>query len=145
MAVSNVNRPPTWFWVIAIIALVWNLLGVWAYLKQVTMGPEALAELPEAQRQLYETVPAWATGAFAFAVFGGALGCVALLIGKAWAELLLLISLGGVLVQNFHSFFIGKSFQLFGPGGTIMPLMVIAVAIYLVWLSRRARSVGWII
>ncbi|MDH4013213.1 MAG: hypothetical protein OEU33_04170, partial [Chromatiales bacterium] len=55
------NQPTRWFWILAIAALVWNLLGVMAYVMQVSMTEEALALLPEDQRVLYETVPAWAT------------------------------------------------------------------------------------
>ena len=36
-------KAPTWFTVVAAVLLVWNLLGVMAYISQVTMSPEALA------------------------------------------------------------------------------------------------------
>jgi hypothetical protein len=135
---------PKWFKIIAITALIWNLLGVMAYIMQVTMSPEALAALPEAERLLYETVPSWATGAFAISVFGGTLGCIALFAKKASAFPLFIISLIGILTQMYHSFFMSNSFEVFGPGGAIMPVMVIVVAIYLIWLSQSAKSKGWI-
>ena len=65
------STPPKSFWIIAAIALVWNLMGVAAYLMQMTMSDEAIAALPEAQRALHESTPAWATGAYALAVPGG--------------------------------------------------------------------------
>jgi hypothetical protein len=136
-------KAPTWFTVVAAIMLVWNLLGVMAYIAQVTMTPEALAALPEAQRQLYETTPEWATAAFAIAVNGGALGCLFLLLKKNLAAIFLQLSLAGVVVQMYHSFFMSKSFEVYGPGGMIMPVMVLVIAIYLVSLAAKARARRW--
>jgi hypothetical protein len=136
-------KAPTWFTVVAAVLLVWNLLGVMAYIGQVTMSPEALAALPEAQRQLYATTPAWATAAFAIAVNGGALGCVLLLLKKSLALVVLQLSLLGVLAQMYHAFFMSNSFEVFGPGGTVMPVMVVVIAIYLISLAAKAKARRW--
>jgi len=143
MSESTNIKAPKWFMVIAAVLLVWNLVGVMAYITQVTMSPEVLATLPDAQRQLYENTPDWATAAFAVAVNGGALGCVLLLLKRSLAGLFLQLSLAGVLVQMYHSFFMSNSFEVFGPGGMIMPVMVIVIAIYLVWLAARAKARRW--
>ncbi len=137
-------KAPTWFMVVAAVMFVWNLLGVMAYIAQVTMTPEAMAALPDAQRQLYETTPAWATAAFAIAVNGGALGCLLLLLKKNLAATFLQLSLLGVLVQMYHSFFMTKAFEVFGPGGLVMPIMVAVIAIYLVTLAAKAKARRWI-
>ena len=144
MSETTRSKAPKWFMVVAAVLLVWNLVGVMAYIMQVTMSPEVFAELPEAQRQLYENTPTWATAAFAIAVNGGALGCVLLLLKRNLAGLFLQLSLAGVLVQMFHSFFMSNSFEVFGPDGMIMPVMVVVIAIYLVWLAARARNRGWL-
>ena len=143
MSETAKNKAPVWFMVVAGILFVWNLLGVMAYIMQVTMSPDAVAALPDAQRQLYENTPEWATAAFAIAVNGGVLGCLLLLLKRNLAGLFLQLSLAGVLVQMFHSFFMSKSFEVFGPGGTVMPIMVIVIAIYLVTLAAKAKNHHW--
>lgn len=143
MSETMKNKAPTWFMVVAGVLLIWNLLGVMAYIMQVTMSPEALAALPEAQRQLYETTPAWATAAFAIAVNGGALGCVLLLLKRNLAGIFLQLSLAGVLVQMAHAFFMSKSFEVYGPGGMVMPIMVIIIAVFLVVLANKAKANHW--
>ena len=137
-------KPPMWFWIAAGLSLVWNLMGVMAYIAQVTMTEEALNALPEAERLLYEATPAWANGAFAFAVWGGALGCILLLIRKSIATPVLIVSLLGVVVQMYHSFFVIDSMAVYGPGDTIMPIMVVLWSIFLVWFSRSSTAKGWI-
>ncbi len=138
------NQLPKWFFITAVLAVVWNLLGVMAFIGQMMMTPEMLAELPQAEQALYESTPLWATLAFACAVFGGALGSLALLMKKALAQPLLIISLAGVTIQMFHSFVISNSFEVFGPGGVIMPAMVIIIAIILVCISAAAKKNTWL-
>lgn len=144
MSEQTNNKPAKWFWVVSGLALLWNLLGVGAYIDTMTLSAERLAELPEAQRLLMESTPAWANGAFAIAVNFGALGCLALLLKKAWALPVLALSLAGVVVQFFNAFFLSNSFEVFGPGGMIMPAMVFAIAVYLPVLARQAKDRDWI-
>ena len=66
---------PRSFMFISVGALAWNLLGVMAYVSQVTMSESALLAMPENEQLLYETLPIWATSAFAIAVNGGAFCC----------------------------------------------------------------------
>lgn len=143
MSQSN-SGAPKWFLIVGIVALVWNLLGVFAYIMQQTMSPEDIAALSDAERTLRETTPAWASAAFAIAVHGGALGCLALVFKKSWALPLLVLSLAAVLVQMVHAFFISNSIEVFGPGGMIMPVMILVIAVYLVFLARSAKEKGWI-
>jgi len=140
MSENSSNKAPKWFMVVAAVLLVWNLFGVMAYIMQVTMSPDALAALPEAERQLYENAPAWATAAFAVAVNGGVLGCMLLLLKRNLAGLFLQLSLAGVLVQNFHAFFMSNALEVYGTGGLVMPVLVLIIAIYLVVLAAKAKA-----
>ena len=134
---------PSWFKVVAIIALIWNLFGVLAFAGQMMLTPEILAELPVAEQELYASTPLWATVAFAIAVFSGAFGSLLLLLKKALSTAILIFSLVGVVVQMLHAFFLIKSLEVLGPNSMIMPVIVILIAIYLVWLSKKAQSNGW--
>lgn len=141
---STPIKPPTWFWIVSGLALVWNLMGIMAYIAQVTMSPEALQALPENERALMESTPSWATGAFAIAVWGSTLASLLLLLRKKLATLVFIISYGGILVQMCHAFFIANSIEVYGPGGLVMPVMVLAIGAALIWFSRKATANGWI-
>lgn len=58
---------PTWFKVIAVLALLWNLLGCFAFFSDLRISPEDLAKLPEAQQALYAARAGWAVAATAIA------------------------------------------------------------------------------
>ena len=110
---TKTTKPATWFWVVSGIALVWNLMGVMAYIMQVTMSPEALQALPENERTLMESVPTWATSAFAIAVWGSTLGSILLLMRKKLATSVLILAFAGILVQMYYNIFMSKSMDLF--------------------------------
>lgn len=141
---KSTNKPSVGFWIIGVIALIWNLMGVFAYITQVNMTDEVIAALPDAERALYENVPAWVTGAFAIAVFGGALGCVLLLFRKKLASLVFIISLVGIVAQMVYSFMLSKAAEVYGPGGMVMPVMVVLIGVFLVWYSKQATAKGWL-
>ena len=139
MSDLSTNKPPVWFWIVSVVALIWNLMGVMVYLARVYMTDEMIAALPEEQQaEFLIEHPAWYTAAFAVAVFFGALGCLALLLRKKWAYILLVISLIGVLVQ--HTYIFVNSYQL----SLFMPIMIIVVSLFLVWFSKNSTTKGWL-
>jgi len=130
------------FWAIGTVALIWNVMGVINYFVQ--MNADMVAAMPETHRAIIEARPAWATGAFAIAVFGGALGCLLLLLRKSAAYYLFIVSLLGVIVaMTPHLHMIGSTindpFEI-----VMMILMPLVVAAFLIWYSKQAQSKGWI-
>jgi len=98
----------------------------------------------EEQIKLITETPAWANGAFAIAVFGGVLGCILLLLRKKLAKTVFLLSLIGIVVQMYYNFFVIDSIAIYGPGATIMPIMIILFALYLIWYSKFCIKKNWI-
>ena len=79
------------------------------------------------------------------AVFGGAFGCLLLLLRKSAAYYLFIASLLGVIVQLIHTLGIARSTIGFSPLEIFMiMLMPVAVAAFLIWYSKQAESRGWI-
>lgn len=140
---KKINKPTSAFWIISAAALLWNIMGVVAYLGQAYMTEEILKALPQAEQDYYNNVPAWVTGVFAIAVFAGLLGCVALLMRKKWATILFIISLISVISQSTYNLFIQKYMEV-PPQHMIWSLVVIVIAVLLVVFSRKSAKEGWI-
>lgn len=138
------NTPPKWFKVIAVVALLWNLLGCFAIAADLMLSPADVAKLPAAQQQLYAARAAWAIAASVTAVVGGALGCIGLLMRKKWAFPVLILSLIGILVQDFGLFVVVDGATLAGPIAVVMQAIVLAIGIGLVLLSRKGIARGWL-
>jgi len=139
------TKPPVWFWIVSILALLWNLMGVMSYLEQAYMTDEMKEQYTADQLTLMDGIPAWVTAAFAIAVWGGLLGCIALLLRKKWAKPILLLSLIAILIQMGYSFFMTNAAEIYGPlPGIIIPLLVIIISFALVQFARIAEKRNWI-
>ncbi len=131
------------FWVIGAIALIWNVMGGINFFVQ--MNADALASLSEPHRAIVEGRPAWATGGFAIAVFGGALGCLLLLLKKPAAYYLFVVSLFGVIVTHARAFGMASSITDFSAFEILLMIaMPLIVAVFLIWYSKQAERKGWI-
>lgn len=135
---------PKWFLGITIFALIWNALGLMAFVGHITMTPEMLSALSSQEQALYKNIPGWATAAFAIAVIAGTLGSLLLLLKKKIAKILFIASVLGVIVQNYHSFFVIDSMAVYGTASVIMPIMVLIIAIGLILVANKAEKNAWL-
>lgn len=131
------------FWAIGVGTLIWNVLGGINFLAQ--MNTDMVASMPETHRAIIESRPGWATGGFALGVFGGALGCLLLLLRKSAAYYLFIASLLGVLVTMTHTLGIASSTIRFSPFETVMMIvMPLVVAAFLIGYAKWAEGKHWI-
>ncbi len=144
MSTSTPPALPASFWIIATIALLWNLLGVAMFAMQVTMSPDAVAALPDAQRQVYEATPAWINVAFGVAVVAGVLGAVGLLLRRRWAGLLFALSLAALAVQVLGAYLVTPAWAGYGAAGLVMPVLLLVIATVLWAYARKAAARGWL-
>ncbi|WP_298238275.1 hypothetical protein [uncultured Algibacter sp.] len=138
MTQSSSNKPPIWFWIVSVIALVWNGMGVNAYLQQAYNTEGYRAMYSDEQLEITSNMPAWVTAAFAIAVFAGALGAIGLLLRKSWAVKLWLLSLVAVIVQMGYILINDYVSSL------VMTIMIIVFAFIFVWFARKSEAKGWL-
>ncbi|WP_373519899.1 hypothetical protein [Pricia sp.] len=136
-------KPPKSFWVIGVLALLWNLMGVSQFFLATFMLDAMVEELPEIQADMYRAIPMWYTIIFAIAVFSGVLGCITMLLRKKIAIALFGISLLAVLVAQGYWILGTDVMEVIGVSSVIMPLIVIAISIFLYFYSKGAAKNGW--
>ena len=142
--VSPTSTPavPAWFRAVALLAIIWNAFGVAMYLSSVGVFGDPTAGMSEAERTAASSIPAWITGAFAIGTFAGLIGSLGLLLRKAWARPLLIVSLVALLVLEGWIVFFSGAVEHFG---LAVPIMVSIGAIALAWLASYARKRGWLV
>jgi hypothetical protein len=140
---TNTNKPNILFWIIGVVALIWNGWGSFLYIAQAYDMEIATEGLSQEQIALVEGMPAWYTALFAIAVFAGALGAITFLMRKKMAATLFILS--------FVTATINQVYWLFGTDATdvfsekqpyLMPIIVIAIAAFLVWYSKDQKGKG---
>ncbi len=138
------TKLPVWFWVVAVAALLWNLMGVASYLGFTTMSAEAIAKLPEDQQALLTNYPVWATAAFAIAVFGGVAGSILLLLRQGFTTPVFGVSLTAIVIQMTWWLGLSGAMAVYGVRSMVMPMLVIVVGAFLLWFSMQSKSKGWL-
>lgn len=138
------NKIPFWLTIGAIIAIVFELIGVGGFILDVLQSPEQLARLPLDQQLLRAATPSWIFIAYAVAVFAGLAGALGLLLRRNWCIPMLGLSLLAVVVQFGSLNFLPRLHRLVQPQTTMVGLIVfmICAAIYL--LAFQAQRRGWL-
>ena len=132
---------PGWYWLAAIGALLFELLGCVVYLSQVTADP---ASLQVDQRALWASTPTWMVAAYGTAVWVGLAGAVALLFRRRWAMPLLLVALVAVVVQFSGLLLVPALRSQTSSNGLLVPILIIVVSVLLVRFAHHARRRRWL-
>ncbi|CAM3408680.1 hypothetical protein [Aequorivita lipolytica] len=140
------TKPNKAFWIIAVLALLWNLIGVyfWA-MEYFFMTEEMKAAYPPEELELINSAPSWGIYVYAIAVFGGLLASILLLARKKMAVVIFGLSLFAILLLQGYWIFAMDMAAIMGPQSLIMPLIVIAIAIFEYFYSKGAAQNGWIV
>lgn len=124
---DNSTKTATSFWVISIIALLWNLMGVSSYLFYAFVTEEMVTDLPAEQKaEMLIEQPSWLTAIYALAVFGGLLGSILLLMRKKIAYYFLVISAICATIQQVY-ILLDVELEMY-----IMSILIIITCIFLV-------------
>ena len=146
MSEVSISKPGLAFWVIAGLLAVWNLSGLYMYYQMSITTPEQLAVAGYNAQQIAHVLgtPAWGHSAYAIAVNAGVLGVILLLLRKAWAIPLFVISLVGALLQDLDSYVLRGALELFDPVWLVIPITVVVICGFEIWYSLRAKAKGWL-
>lgn len=128
------GKPHFSYWIIAIAGLVWNLMGCLNYITQT--NADNVARMPEIYQVIIAGRPTWATAAFAIAVFGGAVGCILLLLRNRMTLPVLALSFAGVVVTAWF---------MFNVVGLVPSIMLsVLVSAGLLWYVSIVRRFNWL-
>mgnify|MGYP000406776911 CR=1 FL=1 len=138
---TNTNKSNLVFWIIGIIALIWNGMGVVNYLMQAYKSEAMMSKFNADQLALLESLPAWMTALFAIAVFAGLIGTIAFLMRKKVAVLLFLMSFIAATIQQLYWMFGTNIAEVFSESQPyLMPILIIVFAAFLLWYSKGQKE-----
>jgi hypothetical protein len=139
----NKVKPPVWFWIVAVLLLLWNLMGLAAFILELTMPETLTADFHEAQIELYNNRPGWYMFNFAIAVVAGTLSCALLLARRKFAVTLAVLSLVSVLISSAYTVYSG-ALDLVEVSDKTLFYLVIILDVVLVFFAITASRKRWI-
>ncbi len=140
-----INKPSKWFWALGVVALIWNLIGVFAFIADMSMSAKDIDALDKANRYLYTHRTNLVKVAYALAVFSGAFGSIALLLRKKVATSLFVLSLIAVGVQVAGTFLVTDIISIVGIDKIVLPITILIIGVLLVYFSRFSTEKGWLV
>ena len=140
---SNSNKPGITFWIVGLIALIWNGWGCFMYIAQAYDMEMATADLNTEQIAFLDAMPAWYTALFAIAVFTGFIGALMLLMKKGIATKLFLVSFVCATINQVYWLFGTDASTVFADHQPyIMPVLIVIIGIFLIWYSKDQKAKG---
>jgi hypothetical protein len=144
------NAPPLLFRVISIALLLWGVAGVSIYIAYFLETPDEFAATAEtaANRDAYANyvadIPFWAIAVGIIAAVARLLGAIALLLRRAWALPLYVISLVFFLAALYRAFFLAHVASVMSGGHIATEVVFLALSVFAVWFARGGKSRGWL-
>ena len=143
------TKPNKSFLIIGILALLWNIMGLFQFIMAAFMQDTMLETYGETytpqQMELFLNTPSWYYVVFGICTLTGVLGSIAVLLKKKIAVPLFLVSLVTVLVVQGYWMLGTLAIALLGTEAIIMPMLVIVTSIFLYFYCKGARQNNWLL
>lgn len=135
-------KAPRFFAVFGVLLLLWNLMGVAAFVMQYNADLTVLARTDPTTARAFAEMPDWIWAVYAVAVVAGTVGAVALLMKKAMAATLFLVCLIAVIVQFGYTLFGTDLLAVKGAASAAFPALIILIALIQLLYARRLVARG---
>lgn len=136
------TRTPAHFWIVGVLALLWNTMGAWDYVATQFKIQAYMSHFTAQQLDYFNSFPAWAVAGWAFGVWGAFVGSIALLLRKRCALWCFLVSIAGLVVTTLYNFGMSNGAEIMGAGGVIFSIVIWIVAVLLAVYAWRQRENG---
>ena len=141
-------RTPAHLWIVGVLATLWNAFGAYDYLMTRMRNTDYLAQMmpevdPNAMLAWVDAFPVWAQFGWGLGEWAGLAGGILLLLRSRWAVWALGLSLIGALLGLGYQIAMAPPMPgAEGPMFTVMPYVIILVALALVLYARAMEKRG---
>jgi hypothetical protein len=136
-------RTPWHLWVVGILAVLWNLMGVYDYLMTQTQNEAYMASFTPEQIEYFYGFPAWVVAAWAISVWGSLIASALLLLRKRLARDLFLLVLVTMFITMIYNFVLSNGLEIMGDRASLaVSGAVVVIAVLLYWYARRQAAAG---
>jgi len=140
---GNAGKARWHFWLIGIVALLWNAMGAMDYVMTQTRNEQYMSAFTPEQLDFFYGLPIWVESSWAIAVWGGVLGSLLLLLRKALAVPVFLVSLIAMVLTAIHNYGLSNGMEVMGDTFSLVFTAIIFLAsLGLYWYSRLMKQRG---
>jgi hypothetical protein len=142
------KTPSAVFWAFAVLLLIWGLGGTSIYVAYLIETPQEFAASAEtaAHRDAYADyvadIPAWAIAIGMIAAAARLLGAIALLLRRAWALPLYVVSLTFFLAALYRAFVLANAGEVMGEAHIAVEAMFVGLNLFAIWFAYDSKARG---
>ena len=131
------RRTPWHLWLVGVIAVLFNAIGVFDYVMSMSQGAAYMARagMTPAQIAHYQEMPGWMTVIWTVGVWGAMLGSVLLLLRKGLAVPVFAVSLAAFLVSLLYTYVLTDGGDIMGAQMAIASAVITVLLLFFLWYS----------
>lgn len=135
-------RTPWHLWLVGVIAVLFNAIGVFDFVMSMARGADYMASAGMTQDQIahYLGMPIWMTIVWAVGVFSAFLASFLLLLRKKLALPVFVLSLAAFLVSLLYTYVLTNGGVVMGQGMAITSAIITGLLVFFSWYSGFMAS-----
>jgi hypothetical protein len=144
MTTDTRMKTPWHLWLVGVIALLFNAIGVFDFVMSMAQGATYMASagMTPAQIEHYQEMPAWMTAVWAIGVWGAMLGSVLLLLRSKLAFPVFAVSLGAFLLSLVYTYLLTDGGEAMGGQMAMASAVITVLLLFFIFYSRSMASRG---
>ena len=137
-------KTPWHLWAVGVIAVLFNSVGVYDFVMNMTQGAKYLASagMTPAQIAHYQELPMWMTAVWAIGVFGAFLASILLLMRKKTAFGVFVLSLAAFVISLLYTYVLTNGGAIMGSQMAMVSAVIFTTLVLFCWYSRSMGSRG---
>jgi hypothetical protein len=137
------RKTPWHLWVVGVIAVLFNAIGVFDFVMSRIQGSAYLASAGMSPEQIahYEQMPAWMTFVWALGVFTAFAASILLLMRRKAAAPIFVLSLAAFLLSQFYTYVLTNGGEIMGQQmaitSVVIAVLLLLFCLYAYWAKKR--------
>lgn len=137
-------KTPWHLWVVGVIAVLFNGIGVVDYVMSKTQGAAYMAGAGMTPEQIahYQEMPTWMTAVWAIGVWGAMLASILLLLRRKLSVPVFFLSLAAFLLSLVYHYAIAGAGDIMGQAGVISSAVIAVLLLLFIWYAGMMAKRG---
>lgn len=137
-------KTPWHLWVVGVIALLFNAIGVFDFVMSMAQGSVYMAKAGMTPEQIahYQEMPAWMTLVWAIGIWGAFLGSILLLLRNRLAFPVFAVSLAAFLLSLVYTYVLTDDGDVMGREMAMANVVITVLLLFFIYYSRLMTKRG---
>ena len=137
MMTDMTTKTPWHLWLVGVIAVLFNAIGVFDYVMSMAQGASYMASagMTPAQIAHYQEMPNWMVAVWTIGVWGAMLGSVLILLRNKRAFPVFAVSLAAFVVSLIYTYVLTDGGKIMGGQMAIASVVITVLLLFFMWYS----------